>query len=393
MKSKQKRLPITRREIFEAYEKGVDYFRDGRILEAFQLFRKVYNLEPDYRNVEYFLNVTEREKARIYNQLDHLVSEWTEPVELEFENKRQKINQAKTAFNQGNQRRCVELLNEYLFDNPDDIQVILLKIQAEKELGNFDQCFMELERLMSLAPGDIRPYKLGGNIYVIMGYYQDAKDLYLKALRFFPDSPDIFNNLGTLHMEIGLLEEAARYFERALEKNPKYKKAKNNLTAALKWIKFFDERIEKLKIDLEAHPEFADFHFKLAKAYQSRGYYDKARENYYAALDINPKYLEALFFLGETYEREGNFPEAKKAWMKLARLEGLLQNPLYLRALRLFDEGLNQEAIVQLRKVVEVEKDIAASHIKLGKSYYFDAKFTLAEAEFRKAILLKPNYP
>ncbi len=65
-----------------------------------------------------------------------------------------------------------------------------------------------------------------------MGRYDEAIDMYRKAIKIMPDDEKAHNNLGTLLAQQGGLDEAIEHFSEALRIKPDFVEAHGNLTRA-----------------------------------------------------------------------------------------------------------------------------------------------------------------
>ena len=76
-----------------------------------------------------------------------------------------------------------------------------------------------------------------GNLEGQAGSSDKAIEQYNNALKYAPNKPDIYNNMGIVYSGIQDYENALKYFNKALEIDPNYEKAKTNIMqirAALK---------------------------------------------------------------------------------------------------------------------------------------------------------------
>src|SRR5262249_50655760 len=64
-----------------------------------------------------------------------------------------------------------------------------------------------------------------GNLKEQSHNYTEALEEYKLALKFDPDSSDIFSRMGSLYVQTNRTEEAIREAEKAIEKNPDNKEA------------------------------------------------------------------------------------------------------------------------------------------------------------------------
>ena len=78
-------------------------------------------------------------------------------------------------------------------------------------------------------------HKYGQSLYAL-GQYEKAKDELLKSLAIRPNTPEILNSLGMVHVKLGEKAEALALFEKAVVLRPNYAVARYNLAEALEEI-------------------------------------------------------------------------------------------------------------------------------------------------------------
>ena len=78
-------------------------------------------------------------------------------------------------------------------------------------------------------------HKYGQSLYAL-GQYEKAKGELLKSQAIRPNTPEILNSLGTVHVKLGEKAEALALFEKAVVLRPNYAVARYNLAEALEEI-------------------------------------------------------------------------------------------------------------------------------------------------------------
>jgi tetratricopeptide (TPR) repeat protein len=74
--------------------------------------------------------------------------------------------------------------------------------------------------LLALDPEHGDAWSLLGMLYLQMHRYSEANTALMHAVKFRPDDPDIYNNLGNSYAKCGDVKSAMYYFDRALELCP-----------------------------------------------------------------------------------------------------------------------------------------------------------------------------
>ena len=124
--------------------------------------------------------------------------------------------------------------------------------------------------------------------------YDEAKEEYLKALKFKPDVPVIYKNLGVIYFNSRDYKEAERAYRKALELSPGYTAALAKLALSLAAQKKYSLAEKKFKQTIEAEPSNADHHLNLGHFYfYLKKNYRGAQRSYQKALKLNPQLAKA----------------------------------------------------------------------------------------------------
>jgi tetratricopeptide (TPR) repeat protein len=132
-----------------------------------------------------------------------------------------------------------------------------LYVQAsalDEDSATFDQAEDLYGRAIRLDPSLAIAYTNLGNIRFRRGDEPGAEALYRRAIEVDPHQPEAHYNLGYVMLERGDARGATAYFERALEGDPR----------------------------------FADAHFNLAMAWEQLGEHPRARPHWRKYLDLEP---------------------------------------------------------------------------------------------------------
>lgn len=99
------------------------------------------------------------------------------------------------------------------------------------------------------------------------GKFEEAKDLYLKAIEADPSYCDAMDNLGLLLRRQGKLDEAISWYRRSIEVFPENRVAHQNLAVAYRRLGKTDEAMVEYRTLIELHPEDPEGHFGLGSIY------------------------------------------------------------------------------------------------------------------------------
>jgi tetratricopeptide (TPR) repeat protein len=122
--------------------------------------------------------------------------------------------------------------------------------------------------------------------------------VYREILQEHPNYADIWFRLGLAYMGEGLASEAKEAFCEALKLNPRYFEAKNKLGITLAYLGEFDEALRVMNEILESGRKYADVYYHMALVEIARCRHREAIALLREALAINPKYKEAKAKMG-----------------------------------------------------------------------------------------------
>lgn len=193
----------------------------------------------------------------------------------------------------------VFLTKDYFF-SPDNVLPTGKDWNPEKYLENgysqeqINRLFAELERLSSRLeqlPNDYNTLLKAGNIYFMLGEYEQAESIFIQILEIEPSFAPAHANLGELYA--GFLidkNKALENYEKAIESNPWRSQYYRSL-ADLYWSDFpeKEKEIEPLMVrGAEKYPENKDFYTYLASYFAQKNNLVKAIQYLKLALKIDP---------------------------------------------------------------------------------------------------------
>lgn len=264
-------------------------------------------------------------------------------------------------------------------------QALYVYAQAEKLLGNFDNCIQALYEAESKLPS--KEIKLRGNIYNLMslgycnlGDYSKAIDLSNDAIALFQTEQDslnlalCYNNRGIIHTYINEYQQADRFLKKALKLNRSSHDLKriaanlNNLCLykgdikeQLKWI---NEAIVINK-NLNAKWSLSENYNNLGKLYIYAGKYSQAidalKTAYRIASEVGAKGLmcDNYEYAAQAYNAIGNYQMAYQKQAALTELSKEIQNTNKLRSVEQRIAQEKMSALQQKERQKQQEYEIA----------------------------------
>lgn len=118
--------------------------------------------------------------------------------------------------------------------------------------------------------------------------YTKAMENYNLAIKYKPNFPLVYSNMGIIFFEGGQLDKAKEVYEKAVQYDPRMVDALRNLGAVYAMQKNFPEAIKWFKQGLEYDPENATLNFYLGSAYKDSGQPELGQPFFEKAYRLDP---------------------------------------------------------------------------------------------------------
>ncbi|MDD3803657.1 MAG: tetratricopeptide repeat protein [bacterium] len=200
------------------------------------------------------------------------------------------------------------------------------------------------------------------------GHYKKALFTLLNALKTHADWPDLRNYLGLCYNFLGDLNEAEKEFLEAVSLNPGYVEAHLNLALTY-------NEMGRLK---DAAEEF-DIASKLEKKKGKSGY------------GIKEKLVKTHIDLGDIYTEIGNFADAVEAYKKADKIAGNYADIKIKIARTYLNANKYANAVLYLKKALEINKNLEEGHFLLGLAYYKSRRMSEARKEWNEVLRINPK--
>lgn len=166
------------------------------------------------------------------------------------------------------------------------------------------------------------------------------------------------------------------------------------------------EQAEKLLREaISRNDRYADVHNMLAVILHERDDCVAAEHHLERAVELNPNYTEALLNLAVTYNDLGKYEAARQVYSRIRRddgdglggldpfARGKIANMHADVAQAYLDAGCQPEAMIELKKAVELCPKFADLQTRLGTLYRDAGNLALARVHYAAARDANPKYP
>jgi tetratricopeptide (TPR) repeat protein/2-polyprenyl-3-methyl-5-hydroxy-6-metoxy-1,4-benzoquinol methylase len=143
-----------------------------------------------------------------------------------------------------------------------------------------------------------------------LGHFEEADELFRRALQFDPDCAAGYFGLGFGLLSRQQQEEAATYYEQGLLLDDTNAAAWNNLGSVYTVLENWEEAIACYESALQIDATHAKAHFNLGNVYKDLGQVSEASACYRRALYVEPELAEAHINLGVVLQQQGRLDQA-----------------------------------------------------------------------------------
>lgn len=272
--------------------------------------------------------------------------------------------------------------------SPDSWRVLNNLGNNYKELNKYEEALELYEKAIVLNPAYAEAYGNIAFIYEKMGKNEDALAMYKKALEVGENVIGIYNNLGIFYYNLGKFNEAIAVYHKAIETRPDYPDTYNNFGNVYEKINKLNEAAASYLKAIELKPDYAEAYYNLANLYSSVGNNEKAVDSYQKAIEADPNLVKAYNNLGLIFHSLGKYEDAIISYKKATEL-----GPKYVKAYNNLGNSYqamnkHEEAISAYKRAIELNPNYAEAYNNLAVAYYYNKQYDLANQYCNKAIEL-----
>lgn len=260
-------------------------------------------------------------------------------------------------YNMGDPQAALTHFQRALLHDGEDWEAHRLCGLIWEKMGNRERAYRHMMRAYDINGAQEQVILEFAHLSELLGEKDQARALYKKALRYFPDSSRAWGGLGWLKMGDGDLAGATALFKKQLACNPRDRQGVFNLGWA---------------------------------AYQTRDY-PRAERCFNQLLRQDRRNPYALAGLARTWSRLGKRQEAKEELLQLIASEGTVEKKLglyHLGRLALEEESYSQ-ALRYFNSALVYDRDCIESIFYKGIAHYALGERERADHCFERCKLLK----
>ncbi|WP_224249384.1 tetratricopeptide repeat protein [Hyalangium gracile] len=230
-----------------------------------------------------------------------------------------------------------------------------------------------------------------GLIRLHQGNTSEAKDFFIKALRYNNEQAQAYQNLGFIYLQEKSYGKAHDNFQRALKVNPDYLEARYNLALTYMRMEKWSEAAKELRTILAVNPSIADAHHSLGTIHYSQGRFEEAAQEIGQATQLSPNVPDYWHDYGASLMELSRFSEAKDAFATCIQLDQ--KNPQCLNNLAIAQRkaALTDSAMKEM-KDTQTAENTTPSLFLLATEYKDKGMVSEEEKTYKKCLRLDGKY-
>ena len=178
-----------------------------------------------------------------------------------------------------------------------EFERVLSGARRARGKGDLHQARLLFEKYLRAYPNNSRASLDLAEIYMTLELFVEASQVYARLLEVEPKQPVVLSNLGGALLRQGLLVEAKAVLDYALELDSKNVYARINLGGVLQGLERFDEALKNALEAVSLDPTHALAFNNLGSAFSDLGLYAEAKHAYETASMLDSTSVDALLNL------------------------------------------------------------------------------------------------
>ena len=357
------------------YDNGIVLFESKSYQEAAITFQKVVQLDPNYKDTNYylgrsFLGLKDYEKA--VDSLKNSISSNNSYDDIHY-----LIGNAFLELKQ--YQDAIQYLDDAIVRNPNQIEAHYYLARAHRESGN-------LEAATNAA---IETLRLDPKFQPIHALAESIKQTH-------------YNN-GITFLRDERYSDAIASLQNVITLDPDYTAAQYNLAVAHLKLENYPRALDNLQKTISLDPRNKEAHHSLALTYLGLGKLDNARNAAKEALSIDPNYQPAktlLEAIDPTYKADSNDSTVDTQDTTTKETDATKDSTPtaqprheahYTTGMAYLDAGKIDESISEFQKALDLKPDYANAHLGLAKAYIQNGQLDDAESSIQEVLRIDPN--
>lgn len=261
-----------------------------------------------------------------------------------------------------------------------------------KTFNEHDGAFNDIMRAINLDSSVVKYYLLQADLYFAKANAKDAKKILEKCLSLEPVSVETHLKLAELYLLVEQYGKSIEQVNEALKADAHSAKAYFIKGMDYKLLGDTVKAISSMQTAVEQDNNYYDAFIQLGLLFASKK--DSLAIAYYEnALRIEPNSIEALYNKSFFLQEYGHYQPAIEGYQRIVELQP--KHPLAcfnMGYVNLVYLGNYEDGIREFTNAIEIKRDYYEAYTNRGICYEKLKDFKKAEADYRKALQIKPDY-
>ncbi len=255
----------------------------------------------------------------------------------------------------GDYAKAVDFLDQAVARD-DRISSVILLSRVFMQMGRDDAAMEQISGALKKEPSNAEALYLLAGLQTKGGDSGAAIKTYDRIIKEHPSDAEAYFKKGMLYMQGMQYDEALALADRLISALPNRPQGHALRGIALFHKKNFNDSVVSLQKSLSIMPSVSGYYF-LGLSHYYRNEPEQAMSQFHRALDLNPSLVQARTLV----------------------------------SLILLKQKRTDDAIAEIKKVIDTSKDNAFAHDILGSAYMAKGRYDEGIEEFNKALALDPR--
>jgi tetratricopeptide (TPR) repeat protein len=207
-------------EALAEFEAGLAEFKKFYWEEAWEHFRKAYELDPEFQVAKLRFAWTLRQEDP--NRAEALFSELMNADLGQLTEREQCLIEYWLAIHDGEHEQAVQILDRCVDRLPSDPNILEIKADVAWRQGDLEDADRLFKALLAVDPNWVNAYNSLGYLKMEQEHFEEAEEHFKKYRYIAPDQANPRDSLGELYITIGRYGDAETTLEQAIEIKPDF---------------------------------------------------------------------------------------------------------------------------------------------------------------------------
>ncbi|MFN6530202.1 tetratricopeptide repeat protein [Nostoc sp. ChiSLP03a] len=259
------------------------------------------------------------------------------------------------------------------------------------DLQRYQDALEVYEKAVNLRPDYAQAWNGQGKTLNKLRKYKDALVAYDKAIQIQPDYLDAWIGRGTVLGNLQRYQEAIASFDKALELKNDNSEVWNARGEAFSNLNQYDQAIKSYEKAIELKPDNYEAWYKKGLALQNSRQYEEAIAAYQKVVDLKPDYEQAWYNLGNALVNLKRYQDAFTAYDKSVQYQPDYYQAWLSRGNILLNLRRYPDAIESFNQVIKYSPKNYQAWYNLGWSLHQNQRYEEAIKAYNKAATIKQN--